>query len=94
MPTWTVSGKQKINFYKQAQNLRQKYAALGGSVGLTGSGVAQGNKKIRTSTHKKSRNHMLSRKPVPEKRLKRQDFSIKKSKPSVRSQRTNRFLGV
>ena len=100
--TSSVSGKQKINFYKQAQSLRQKYAALGGSVGLTGSVVTpddrsgpqitQGKKKIRTSIHKRSPKHRMSRKPASVKRVSKRGFAIKKSKPSVRSRRVKRIL--
>ncbi len=92
--TPAISGKQKINFYKQAQSLRQKYAALGGSVGagiLVGSHsvprasnlVVPKKKRPQIRSHK----HTASRKPVSMKKSLKSFSAIKKSKASVRHNR-------
>ena len=84
-----VSGKQKINFYKQAQSLRQRYAALGGSVaaipGVSHSVSPAGNQVV-PKAKKKIRSHknVVSRKPVSAKRGLKSFLAVKKPKTAVR----------
>ncbi len=87
--TSTVSGKQKVNFYKQAQSLRQKYAALGGSVApapVSRPSVAS-NLVVPKKRKVRSRKHVVSTKPVSIKRGSKGFLAAKKTRARVHHSR-------
>lgn|GEM_PF-4510990 len=87
----TVSGKQKVNFYKQAQSLRQKYAALGGSVAPIPGGSHCVTRSSTVAVPQKrrvgSRKPVVSGKPVSTKRRFKNLVNVNKSRASVRHSR-------
>jgi hypothetical protein len=89
--TPTVSGKQKINFYKQAQSLRQKYAALGGSVATIPRfvhSVPQASNLVVPKKNKiRSRKRVVSIKPVSIKKRSKGVLAVKKSRALARHSR-------